>query len=77
MSLSLGPQKSESAWKMAHVTPIYVEFGATRVSYVTEQGQEPMFRHKSSSEIWIQPTYLELKSSIGGLYARDWRFTLN
>ena len=36
----MGPNKSESAKKLLHITPMYVEFGATRACIVTKQGQE-------------------------------------
>ena len=41
---AMGPQKSESAWTLLHITPIYVEFGATRACFVTKQGQEAINR---------------------------------
>ena len=44
MSLAPGLHKSESAWKLLHITPIYVEFGATRACFMTTQGQETINR---------------------------------
>ena len=51
---AMGPQKSESAWKLLHSTPTYVEFGATWACFVTKQSKESMFRHKRSYRPWIR-----------------------
>ena len=51
MNSSPGPQESESAQQLLHITFIYEGFGATAACFVTEQGQEASFVINSSSKI--------------------------